>query len=61
MSLVDHNRHHPRCDAGFLDLGVRVRRCTCHAALTLATDMKVYFAHPRSTVGDGEPTRTQAG
>ena len=27
----------------------------------LATDMKVYFAHPRSTVGDGEPTRTQAG
>ena len=19
--LIDHNRHHPRCDAGFLDLG----------------------------------------
>ena len=46
--LIDHNRHHPRCDAGFLDLGSRLRRCTCHAALTLATDMKVYFAHPRS-------------
>ena len=41
MSLVDHNRHHPRCDAGFLDLGSRLRRCTCHAALTLATDMKM--------------------
>lgn len=24
------------------------RRCTCHAALTPATDMKVYFAHPLS-------------
>ncbi len=41
MSLVDHNRHHPRCDAGFLDLGSRLRRCTCHAALTLATDLKM--------------------
>ena len=24
--LIDHNRHHPRCDAGFLDLGSRLRR-----------------------------------
>ena len=24
--LIDHNRHHPRCDTGFLDLGSRLRR-----------------------------------
>ena len=59
--LIDHNRHHPRCDAGFLDLGSRLRRCTCHAALTLATDMKMCFRLVLVLHGNGEPTRTQAG
>ena len=60
MSLVDHNRHHPRCDAGFLDLGSRLRRCTCHATLTRATDMKMCLRLVLVLHGNGEPTRTQA-
>ena len=59
--LIDHNRHHPRCDAGFLDLGSRLRRCTCHAALTLATDLKMCLRLVLVLHGNGEPTRTQAG
>lgn len=59
--LIDHNRHHPRRDAGFLDLGSRLRRCTCHAALTLSTDMKMCFRLVLVLHGNGEPTRTQAG
>ena len=61
MPLVDHNRHHPRCDAGFLDLGSRLRRRTCHAALSLATDLKMCFRLVLVLHGNGEPTRTQAG
>ena len=59
--LIDHNRHHPRCDVGFLDLGSRLRRCTCHAALSLATDLKMCFRLVLVLHGNGEPTRTQAG
>ena len=58
--LIDHNRHHPRCDAGFFDLGSRLRRCTCHAALTLATDLKMCLRLVLVLHGNGEPTRTQA-
>ena len=55
------HQHHPRCYAGFLDLESRLRRCTCHAALTLATDMKMCFRLVLVLHGNGEPTRTQAG
>ena len=54
-------QHHPRCDAGFLDLGSRLRRCTCHAALSLATGLKMCFRLVLVLPGNGEPTRTQAG
>ena len=59
--LIDHNRHHPRCDAGFLDLGSRLRRCTCHAALTLATDLKMCFRLVLVLHGNGEPNENTGG
>ena len=61
MSLVDRNRHHPRCDVGFLDLGSRLRRCTCHAALSLATDMKMCFRLVLVLHGNGEPIENTGG
>ena len=59
--LIDHNRHHPRCDVGFLDLGSRLRRCTCHAALTLATDLKMCFRLVLALHGNGEPIENTGG
>ena len=59
--LIDHNRHHPRCDAGFLDLGSRLRRCTCHAALTLATDLKMCLRLVLVLHGNGEPIENTGG
>ena len=41
MSLVNHINTIPDVMRGLRALGSRLRRCTCHATLTLATDMKV--------------------
>ena len=55
------HQHHPRCDVGFLDLGSRLRRCTCHAALTLATDLKMCFRLVLVLHGNGEPIENTGG
>ena len=41
MSLIDHVNTIPDVMRGLRALGSRLRRCTCHAALTLATDLKM--------------------
>ena len=61
MSLVDHINTIPDVMWGLRALGSRLRRCTCHAALSLATDMKMCFRLVLVLHGNGEPTRTQAG
>ena len=63
--VVDHNRHHTlmRRPGPLGGLGVEgFERCTCHAALTPATDIKgVPSPRPRSPVGDGNPIENTSG
>ena len=54
-------QHHPRCDVGFLDLGSRLRRCTCHAALSLATGLKMCLRLVLVLHGNGEPIENTGG
>ena len=61
MSLIDHVNTIPDVMRGLRALGSRLRRCTCHATLTLATDMKMCLRLVLVLHGNGEPTRTQAG
>ena len=62
MSLVDHNRHHPRCDAGSPCPGITGSEmhlpCRAHPG---NRHEDVSSSRPRSTVGDGEPIENTGG